>query len=59
MEKKTIHVNVIKAKANSKKEMVRIMQLEGDVYLPPLAQANHEYVAAVLWGEKNASLCIN
>ena len=59
MEKKTINVNIIKAKANSKKEIVRIMQLEGDVYLSPLAQANHEYVAAVLWGEKKASICIN
>ena len=59
MERKAIHVNQIKAKANSKKEMVRILQLEGDVYMPPLSQANHSYVAGVLCAEKKVTIFIN
>ena len=51
MESKSIHVNQIKAKANNKKEMVCILQLEGDMYMPPLAQANHSYVSGILRGE--------
>ena len=52
-----IHVNQIIAKASSKKEMVLILQLQGDVYLLPLAQTNHSYVAAVLSGEKKVENC--
>ena len=48
MEPTALHVNQISAKANSKKEMYRILQLEGDVYLPPISQANHDYVSAIL-----------
>ena len=36
MERNAIHVHQIKA--NSKKEMVRILHLEGDVYMSPLSQ---------------------
>ena len=59
MERKVIHVNQIKAKANSKKEMVSILQLEGNVYMSPLSQANHSYLAGVLCGEKKVTIFIN
>ena len=59
MERKAIHVNQIKAKANSKKEMVRILQLEGDFNMPPLSQANHSYVAGVHCRERKVTIFIN
>ena len=52
MESKFILVNQIKARANSNKEMTHILQLEEDVYMHPLAQANQNYVAEVLREEK-------
>ena len=51
-EREKMHISEITGKANSKKEMYRILQLEGDVHLPPIAQANHEYVSGILTGTK-------
>ena len=48
MESEKIHVNEITARASSKKEIYRVLNLEGDVYMPPIAHANHNYVSGVL-----------
>ena len=47
----------ISLKASSKKELYRMLQLEGDAYLPPLPQANHKYVAGVISGK--IKVCIH
>ena len=49
MEK--MNAKQISLKASSKKELYRLLQLEGDVYLLPLTQANHQYVAGIIWGK--------
>ena len=49
MEK--MNTKQISLKASSKKELYRMLQLEGDVYLPLLPQANHQYVASIIWGK--------
>ena len=59
MEKETMNVAQIIAKANSKREMWRILLLEGDVYLPPLSQANHIYISKILSGEKKVKIFVN
>ena len=51
MEPTKINVRQISMKASSKKELYRMLQLEGDVYLPPMPQANHNYVADVISGK--------
>ena len=56
MESEKIHVNEITARASSKKEIYRMLHLEGDVFLPPLAHANHDYVSGVLSGAKKVGL---
>ena len=43
-----IHVNMITRKASSKREVYCMLSLEGDVYLPPFPQANHDYVSSIL-----------
>ena len=35
--------------------MFRLLQLEGDVYLAPIPQANHVYVSGIISG--NAKVC--
>ena len=39
-------------KASNKKELYPMLQLEGDVYLPPMPQTNHMYVADVISDSK-------
>ena len=56
MEKVQMNVRAITAKANSKQEMCRILQLEGDVYLPHNSQANHNYISEILSGTKKVKL---
>ena len=56
MEKEQMNVRTITAKANSKQEIYRILQLEGDVYLPPKSQANHNYISEILSGTKKVLL---
>ena len=47
IEKKIINANQIKAKANSKKQTIWILKLEGDIF-SPLVQANQSYDASIL-----------
>ena len=56
MESTKINVNEITIKASSKKEVYRLLQLEGDVYMPPIAQSNHQYVSGILSGTKKVNL---
>ena len=56
MEPVKINVSEITAKASSKKEVYRLLQLEGDIYMPPMAQANHSYVAGILSGSKKVNI---
>ena len=51
-----LNVNEISLHARSKRELYRLLQLDGDVYLPPLEQANHKYIADVLSGKKKVRL---
>ena len=36
-----LNVNEISLHARSKKELYRLLQLDGNVILPPIAQVNH------------------
>ena len=50
MERPKISVHQIRLKASSKKEVYRMLQLEGNVYLPPLSEANHSYISKIISG---------
>ena len=52
MEPVKINMSEITAEASSKKEVYRLLQLEGDIYMLQIAQANHSYVAEILSGTK-------
>ena len=47
-----LKVQDVSIHARSKRELYRMLQLEGDVYLPPLSQANHDYVSGILSGKR-------
>ena len=49
-------LRTITARVNSKQEMYRILQLEGDVYLPPNSQTNNNYISEILSGTKKILL---
>ena len=46
----TVQMCAIKAK--SKLEMYRLLSTDGKVYLPPMKQANYNYIRGVLTGKK-------
>ena len=50
-----LKVNEISMHAKSKKELYRLLQLEENIYLPPLEQANHKYISDLLSGKKVTS----
>ena len=50
-----LKVNEISIHAKSKKELYRLLQLEGNIYLPPLEQANHKYISDLLSGKKKVT----
>ena len=39
-----------------KKDMFKVLQIEGDVYLPPMEQANYKIISQIVTGEKEVSL---
>ena len=52
MKKQRISVRQISIRVRSKKEMYRLLQLEADVYLPPIQQANRRFIADIVSGKK-------
>ena len=48
-------VRQISIRARSKKEMYRLLQLEADVYLPPIQQINRKFIADILAGKKKVT----
>ena len=50
-----MNVNVLAVVWQSKKEMYKILQVEGEIYLPPLEQTNHWFVAQIVTGEKQVN----
>ena len=55
MSKPKMNIKQASIKASSKKEIFRLLQLEGDVYFPLILQANHEYVSGIISG--NVKVC--
>ena len=55
MERQRMSVRQISIRARSKKEMYRLLQLEADVYLPPIQQANRKFIADILAGKKKVT----
>ena len=47
----------ISIRAKSKKEMYRILQLKGDVYLPPIQQAIRKYKTEIILGRIKVCAC--
>ena len=55
MSKPKMNIKQVSIKASSKKEMFRLLQLEGDVYFPPIPQAKHVYVSGII--SVNVKVC--
>ena len=47
-----VNIRQISIRARSKKELYRLLQLEADVYLPPIQLANRKYIADIISGRK-------
>ena len=50
-----MNVNELAVVWQSKREMYKILQVEGEIYLPPLEQTNHQFVAQIVTGEKQVN----
>ena len=55
MEEARITVLDLGIKARSKREVYRLLSTDGDVYLPPEKEANYDYLASILRGDKKVS----
>ena len=55
MEEETFNVKELSVKYQSKKDMYKILQVEGGIYLPPISQADHKFIAQIVTGEKKVS----
>ena len=48
MDQSLMNVNELAVVCQSNKEMYKILQEEGSIYLPPLEQANHRFAAQIV-----------
>ena len=55
MDKHRMSLRQISVRARSKKEIYRMLQLEADVYLPPIQQANRKYITEIVSGKRKVS----
>ena len=55
MEEARITVLDLGIKARSKREVYRLLSTDGDEYLPPEKEANYDYLASILRGDKKVS----
>ena len=55
MERQKKSIKQISMRAKTMKEVFRILQLEGDIFLPPIAQTDKKYIAEILAGKKKVS----
>ena len=56
MDADEMNVKKLSVKCQSKKDMYRILQIEGGIYLPPIQQADHVFIAQIVTGEKRVSI---
>ena len=55
-----LSVDLIGLKAKSKREMYQLLPTDGNIYLPPLKEANYIYIRGILTGTKKVSVfCIH
>ena len=59
MDQNMMNVNELAVVWQSKKEMYKILQVEGEIYLSPLEQTNHRFVAQIVTGEKQVNYIKN
>ena len=52
MEQNSMNIKELAVVWQSKKDMYKILQVEGGIYLPPLEQANHLFIAQIVTREK-------
>jgi hypothetical protein len=55
-EDSNLNINELSIKCQSKKEVYSVLQVEGHYYLPPLAEANSDYISDVVSGDKKVSI---
>ena len=51
----TLTVDMVGLKAKSKREMYLLLATDGQIYLPPLKEANYLYIRGILTGKKKVS----
>ena len=59
MEEESLNVKELSVKCQSKKDMYRILQIDGGVYLPTISQSDHKFIAQIVTGDKKASFLTN
>ena len=39
----------------SKKDVYKVLQVEGEIYLPPIEQSDHKFISQIVTGEKKVA----
>jgi hypothetical protein len=55
MESRPMNVKELGVKCQSKKDMYKVLQVTGRIFLPPIEQANYQFIAQLVTGEKEVS----
>ena len=53
MEGEFMTIKELGVVCQSKKDMFKVFQVDGEIYLPPIEQSDHKFVAQIVTGEKN------
>ena len=57
MNSNQMTTNELEVICQSKKDMFKVLQVEGEIYLPPIEQSNHQFISQIMTGEKE--VCLN
>jgi hypothetical protein len=58
MESESMNTKELGVVCQSKNDMYKVLQVTGDIYLPPVEQANYEFIAQLVSGEKEVCVLL-
>ena len=60
MESDIMTIKELGVVCQSKKDIYKVLQVDGEIYLPPVEQSDHKFISQVVTGEKKVEQhCLN
>ena len=55
MESDIMTIKELGVVCQSKKDVYKVLQVEGEIYLPPIEQSDHKFISQIVTGEKKVA----